>query len=430
MRWLNARAHSRVGGARRLTAGALRHHPWVMVWTLAVAQVISWGSLYYAFSLFVVPMQESLGWSRPLLNGALSLGLLATGAVALPVGAWIDRHGGRTVMTLGSLLGGLLLLAWAQVETPWAFYLIWALIGASLAGVLYEPAFAVLTATFGPDARRAITAMTLVGGFASTVFMPLTQLLIATVGWRQALLILGGLNLAVCLPLHALFVPARPAPPPSKTPPVTHEAAAPTAPELRAVLRGRVFWGLAVWFTAANLTASGFVFQFVPLLTTWGVDMAAILTGVALIGPMQVAGRIVLMCFSARLETREIGTAVVILLPAAVLVLLSLPHTPAWLGLAAALYGAGNGVMTIARGTAVADLIGRTHYGAINGALTLPTMVAKALAPVVTAVIWSATGDPSIMLWTLLGSAFLGAVGFVFALSGTSPKEDGMLKEA
>jgi MFS family permease len=432
MRWLNARAHTHpcVGEPRRLTVGALRRHPWVIVWTLAVAQVISWGSLYYTFSLFVVPMQESLGWSRPLLNGALSLGLLATGALAFPVGTWIDRHGGRAVMTLGSLLGGLLLLAWAQVETPWAFYLIWALIGASLAGVLYEPAFAVLTATFGLDARRAITALTLVGGFASTVFMPLTQLLITALGWRQALLVLGGFNLAMCLPLHALFVPARPASPPPKAPPVHHETAASTPSELQTILRGRVFWGLAIWFTAANATASGFVFQFVPLLTTWGVDMAAILTGVALIGPMQVAGRIVLMCFSARLETREIGTAVVILLPAAVLALLCLPHILVWLGLAAALYGAGNGVMTIARGTAVADLIGRTHYGAINGALTLPTMVAKALAPVVTAMIWSATGDPSLMLWTLLGSALVGAMGFVVALWGTAPQEDGVIREA
>jgi MFS family permease len=159
-------------------------------------------------------------------------------------------------MTLGSLLGGLLLLAWAQVETPWAFYLIWALIGVSLAGVLYEPAFAVLTATFGPDARRAITAMTLVGGFASTVFMPLTQLLITALGWRQALLIFGGLNLAVCLPLHALFVPARPTSPPLKAPPVNHEVAASTAPELHIMLRGRIFWGLPIWFTAANATAA------------------------------------------------------------------------------------------------------------------------------------------------------------------------------
>ena len=423
MPWLKARdlAHRFAVGRRCLRAAAFRRRPWVIVWTLAVAQVISWGSMYYAFSLFVVPMQETLGWSRPLLNGALSLGLLSTGAVALPVGAWIDRHGGRSIMTFGSLLGGLLLLTWAEVESPWAFYLIWVLIGVSMAGVLYEPAFAVLTATFGPDARRAITALTLVGGFASTVFMPLTQLLIATLGWRQALLVLGGLNLTVCLPLHVLFVPA-----PSLThalnrAPESEESTSTTA-EFATIVRGRIFWGLAIWFTAANATASGFVFQFVPLLTTWGVGMTAILTSVALIGPMQVAGRVVLMLFSTRLETREIGIAVVILLPAAILALLFLAHTPVWLGLCAALYGAANGIMTIVRGTAVADLIGRTHYGALNGALTIPTMVAKSLAPVATAAIWAATDDPSMMLWMLLASAFVGAGGFLLAISGASAK--------
>src|SRR5262249_29489045 len=156
----------------------------------------SWGTLFYAFSLFVVPMHESLGWSRSLLNGALSLGLLSTGIVALPVGAWIDRHDGRSVMTLGSLPVGLLLLAWAHAATTWVFYLLWLLLGVSMAGVFSEPAFAVIMAAFGPDYRRGITALTLVGGFASTVFMPVTQLLITAVGWRHALLVLGGLNLA------------------------------------------------------------------------------------------------------------------------------------------------------------------------------------------------------------------------------------------
>jgi MFS family permease len=387
---------------------------------MAVAQVISWGSLYYAFSLFVVPMQESLGWSRPVLNGALSLGLLCTGAVAFPVGAWIDRHGGRGVMTIGSLAGGLLLFAWSQVETPWAFYVIWALIGATLAGVLYEPAFAVLTAVFGPQARRGITALTLVGGFASTVFMPLTQFLIAALGWRHALLVLGACNLAVCLPLHALFVPGHAAARAPAASPQT-PATATTTHEIRTIMRGRVFCGLAIWFTAANATASAIIFQFVPLLTLWGVDMAAILTSVALIGPMQVAGRVVLMLFSRRLETRQIGMAVTVLLPAAILTLLFLPHTPLWLGLCATLYGAGNGIMTIVRGIAVADLIGRTHYGAINGALTVPMTVARALAPVATAAIWSATGDPSLMLWAILGTTLVGTAGFMLALSQASP---------
>jgi predicted MFS family arabinose efflux permease len=319
-------------------------------------------------------------------------------------------------MTLGSLAGGLLLLAWAAVETPWVFYVIWVLIGVSMAGVLYEPAFAVITAVFGPDARRGITALTLVGGFASTVFMPLTQLLIGAVGWRQTLLILGALNLAVCLPLHALFVPGSPA----SRPPEAPQEDAPTAHAMRAVMRGRIFIGLALWFTAYNAAQSAFIFQLVPLLTIWGVATPIILTSVAIIGPMQVAGRVVLMCLSTRLETREMGLAVTVLLPTALLILLCLPPTLLWLGLCATLYGAGNGIMTIARGIAVSELIGRTHYGALNGALTVPTTVAKALAPVAAAALWSAVGDPSLMLWAMLGSALVGTLGFALALSGAS----------
>jgi predicted MFS family arabinose efflux permease len=246
--------------------------------------------------------------------------------------------------------------------------------------------------------------------------MPLIQLLIGALGWRHTLVVLGALNLAVCLPLHALFVPGtiranRPEGPQDDTPP---------APALRRMLRGRVCVGLALWFTAYSAAQSAFIFQFVPLLTTWGVETAAILTSVALIGPMQVVGRIVLMCWSARLETREIGIAVMVLLPASILALLYCPPTLLSLGVVATLYGAGNGIMTIVRGIAVSDLMGRTHYGAINGALTVPTTVAKALAPFLAAAMWSAVGDPSLMLWAILGSALLGTVGFGLALSGTS----------
>jgi hypothetical protein len=135
---------------------------------------------------------------------------------------------------------------------------------------------------------------------------------------------------------------------------------------------------------------------------------------------MQVVGRIVLRCWSARLETREIGMAVIVLLPASVLALLFFPPTLLWPGLVATLYGAGNGIMIIVRGIAVSGLMGRTHYGAMNGALTVPTTVAKALAPFLAAAVWSAVGNPALMLWTILGSALLGTVGFVLALSGTS----------
>jgi MFS family permease len=126
------------------------------------------------------------------------------------------------------------------------------------------------------------------------------------------------------------------------------------------------------------------------------------------------------MLLSRRLATREMGIAITVLLPAALLTLLSLPHTMVWLGLFAALFGTGNGIVSIVRGTAVADLLGRAHYGAINGALTIPFNVARALAPVLAAALWSATGDPYLMLWALLGSALIGTVGFGMALSGAS----------
>lgn len=397
---------------------SLHHHPWMMLWTMSVAQVISWGTLYYAFSLFVIPMQQSLGWSLPLLNGAFSLGLLCTAAVAFPVGAWIDQRGGRAVMTLGSCLGGLLLLAWSLVDSPWVFYVVWVFIGASLAGVLYEPAFAVITATFGAEARRGITAMTLVGGFASTVFMPFTQVLINAMGWRHALLVLGAMNLAICLPLHLWFVPAATARQASCTP-TTTTPTPPHAFRIHTVLRGQVFVGLVIWFTACNTAAVALFSQFVPLLTTWGVNKTTIMASVALVGPMQVAGRVLIMCLSNRLDTRTIGIAVLVMLPASILTLLWLPHTALTLGLCTALYGAANGMMTIVRGTAVSDLIGREHYGTINGALTVPIMVARASAPFVAATLWAVTGDPAIMLWTVLGGIGLGAVGFGMALSGT-----------
>src|SRR5690606_9753672 len=131
-----------------------------------------------------------LGWSRTAINGALSLGLLAQGLCAYPAGAWIDRYGGRRLMTAGSLLGALLLTAWSQVDSLFLFYGIWLGIGAALAATLYEPVFAVLTRRFPQTFRTRITVLTLVGGLASTAFIPLTQLLIEQFGWRSALLVL------------------------------------------------------------------------------------------------------------------------------------------------------------------------------------------------------------------------------------------------
>ena len=215
---------------------------WPMVLALATGQLVSWGILYYGFSLFLVPMERDLGWSRVSLNGALTCGLLVSGLAAYPVGAWIDRKGGRLVMSLGTLIGAAALALWAMVEHIALFYAAWAMIGVAMAATLYEPAFAVLTGLFRQDYRRRILVLTLVGGFASTVFMPATQALIDAIGWRPTLWSLAAILLVLVGPIH-LLLPGEPVEGQAGlTPP------RPAAAAVRAALRTPIFWGLVVCF--------------------------------------------------------------------------------------------------------------------------------------------------------------------------------------
>ena len=391
---------------------------WGLVAALAVAQLVSWGALYYAFSLFVVPMEAELGWSRTAINGALSLGLLAQGLCAYPAGAWIDRHGGRRLMTAGSLLGAALLAAWSQTDSLALFYLIWIGIGAALAATLYEPVFAVLTRRFPRSFRTRITVLTLVGGLASTAFIPLTQLLIDQLGWRDALLALAAIVLAIGLPVHGLLLRDRR--------PDAGEAATTDAGmsdgAVRRALRHPVFWCLAVCFTAYFLTLTALVFHLVPLLTDRGIASGTIVAAFTVFGPCQVLGRIVLLTLGRRVRPVMAGRLTVLAFPVAVLLLIALPQSIAALFLFAVLFGLANGVMTIVRGTAVPDLLWREAYGAINGALSLPATAAKAAAPFAAAWLWTLAGDYDAVLWALLVSAVVAAVAYWLAtLLGGGP---------
>lgn len=385
---------------------------WPFVAALAVAQLVSWGSIYYSFSLFVVPMENELGWSREWLNGALSAGLLAAGLMAYPVGALIDRGHGRAVMSAGSLLAALLLAAWSRVESPARFYLLWLGLGVALAGTLYEPAFAVLTRRFPDSYRTRITALTLVGGFASTVFVPLTQLFIASFGWRDALLLLALTNLALALPVHALLLgedrvgPSAPA-----------RAAATRARDraaLHRALRHPVFWALALCFTAYYANFAALTFHIIPLLAERRMAMSVIVAAIAVIGPAQVLGRIALMAFGRRFSAAVAGRIAFIAFPVSVLLLIALPGIIGLFAFAA-IYGAANGIITIVRGLAVPELLGREAYGAINGALTLPANVARAVAPFGAALLWTLAGGYGAVLWVVLAGGVIAALGFWYA---------------
>ena len=176
---------------------------WGVVAALGVTQVVSWGSLYYAFAVVMEEVRRDLAISSPVAVGAYCVALLVSGIVAAPVGRHIDRHGAMRAMTAGSVAAALLLAALSQVGSVIALYAVWAGLGVAMGLVLYEPAFASLALVFRADLRKAITVLTLAGGFASTVFWPLTQWLATALGWREAVLVLAGLNLFLCVPLLA-----------------------------------------------------------------------------------------------------------------------------------------------------------------------------------------------------------------------------------
>lgn len=385
-----------------------------LVTALGIAQICAWGSLYYSFPLIAEAMGAEQGWSKPQLYGAATLGLLLSGLAAYPIGAAIDAGRGRLVMTAASLGAGLLLIAWSRIESLAAFYLIFAGIGCLHAATLYEPAFAVMARRVGPEnARRAITSVTLWGGFASTVFIPLIQVLLDNVGWRGALVALGLVNILVCAALHWVFIdPAR-----DHVPPFVAEAPPPLKGRqaLAAAMRRPVYWALMVAFVAYFATFSALTFHLYPLLLERGLGAASVVAVMMVIGPAQVAGRILIMVFASGWTIRAIGAAVVAAFPFAVAGFWLLPADMLLLGLMAGLYGAANGVMTIVRGLAIPEMVSRDAYGALNGAITAPSQVAKALAPLAAAALWATGSSYGPVVLAMFAGSLLFCAGFWLA---------------
>src|SRR5216684_2650195 len=274
------------------------------------------------------------------------------------------NRGWPLVRALGSLVGAVLFAAWSRVDSLALFYAIWLGLGLALAATLYEPVFAVVTRAFPGDYRTRITALTLVGGFASTVFIPLTQLFIDQLGWRGALVALGGCNALIALPVHALLLRdgargrASNAASRAETQRIGDAA-------LQRALRHPAFWALAICFTAYYATFSAMTFHIIPLLAERRVPTAIIVAAIATIGPAQVAGRIALLALGRRFSTPLAGRIAFLGLPCSVLLLLALPASIIGLFAFAAIYGAANGIITIIRGTAVPDLLWREGYGVI-----------------------------------------------------------------
>lgn len=385
-----------------------------LVGWLSLAQLISWGSVFYMFTLVMAPVERDLGLSRAQSSLAFSLALLVEGLVAYPVGHWIDRGHERLVMTGGSLLAGICLLMHSLVTSAVGFYLVWAGLGAAMAATLYAPAFALVTRRFPNNFRRAIILMTFLGGLASTVFIPLTAWLIAGWGWRYALIGLALLHLLVCAPLHALVL--------RRTPTRERQLATAdqvTSIELRRFLLSAPFWLIGVFVVLLTAVTTALPAHMVSLLREGALKESWVIAMVAIIGVIQVIGRLLLYFFEHRLDLHLSNRLIPCLIPLGLLVLLSVPLWPqqqvAVVLLFVLLYGLGNGMLTIVKGTVIAQYVNRDQVASLNGALGLPTALARAAAPLMLGGLWTAHAGYRYGLWLLLALSLFGVLALMLA---------------
>ena len=342
----------------------------VVVAALGTTQNLAWGSSYYLPAILAEPIAQGLGLSRAIVLGVFSGSLLLSAFLGPAVGRAIDNRGGRGVLVLSNLglAAGLVLLAFAQGVIGLAAA--WAVLGVGMALGLYDAAFATLTGLYGRAARGPITGITLIAGFASTIGWPLSAFLDASLGWRGACLTWAALNLVVCLPLNRFLIPR--APPPERA--VESEGSATASPRGTMAILAFVF--AATWFVTGAMAA-----HMPRLFEIAGSSSTAAIAAAALVGPAQVAARLVefgVLRWIHPLVSARIAAA---LHPvgAGILAAFGAPAIMAF----ALLHGAGNGLLTIAKGTLPLAIFGPAGYGLRNGILAAPARAAQATSPLI-----------------------------------------------
>jgi MFS family permease len=378
---------------------------------LGSAQTLAWGSTYYLPAILAASMARELGVSTGLVFGAFSAALVVEAMLGPLAGRRIDRCGGRDVLAVSSLVfaAGLALLGLAQGAGM--LFAGWLVIGVGMAMGLYDAAFSTLAGIYGPRARGPITGITLLAGFASTICWPISAWLEAEVGWRAACFFWAGAHVAIGLPLNRLLVPA--ATPP--VPPLTRQT-------------GRAAWGgatglwsramvlLALVFTVTWFISTAMAAHLPRLLQEAGASPTAAVAAAALVGPAQVAGRLlefgVLQRFHPLLSARLASVAH----PVGALAIMAFGAPAATVF--AVLHGAGNGILTIAKGTLPLAIFGPAGYGLRQGILSAPARLGQAAAPFLFALLMERYGVSALLLSITLALAGLAAL---LALSPSAP---------
>lgn len=383
--------------------------------SLGIAQTLAWASSYYLPAMLANSMARDLGVGVPTVFLGFSLALVVSALLGPFAGRAIDRYGGRPVLATTSVIFAAGLTALALAQGPVGLFVAWAILGVAMAAGLYEAAFATLVHLYGKDARGAITGITLLAGFASTVGWPLSAWLELEWGWRAACGVWAGLHLLVALPLNWML-PSVPASPPSPAAMPMAPATTATAPEREpAQSSARTAALLAFVFAVTWFISTAMAAHLPRLLQVHGVPLATALVFAGLVGPAQVAGRLLeyglLRNIHPLVSARVAGAMHT--LGALVFLAVGVPAGAVF----TVLHGAGNGVLTIAKGTLPLVLFGAKDYGARQGLLMVPARFAQALSPWLFGLAIDRFGAGA--LWF---SAALGALGLAALLLLQSPR--------
>lgn len=362
------------------------------IWALGVTQIIGYGTLYYSFSILAPGIAAEFNLAVEWVFGFMSLALLAGGMISPYAGGLADRHGAARVLSFGSVGAAAALGICGLAGNAYAFLAGVVLVELASAFVLYATAFALLAQATGSKAQRSITYLTLIAGFASTIFWPLTTLLLQSMNWHQVYFLFAGLNLLICLPLHLWL---------TRFSRVAAGSIARTLPTEPPALAGGdfIFFLVVIGFSLAGFVSAAILFHIVPMLGLLGLGTSNVLVA-SLFGPAQVAGRLINMSFGKDLPAPILAVVSAAMMPTALIILVLTAPALAGAVAFAIIFGLGTGLFSIVSGTLPLALFGRAGFGKRLGWISLGRLCLSAAAPFALSVALGVLG-PKPALWVL-----------------------------
>ncbi len=383
----------------------MKKHRDLPIYCLAIGQTLAWASIYYIFPALLLRWEQELGWSKADLTMAITIAILVSALAAPAAGSIIDRGHGSTMVGVSALIGGFSLFLLSFVNQQWQFHTVWIFMGISIAGCLYEPCFALVTRSRGVNAKKAIILITLVAGFASVISYPATYFLAEVIGWRGTVRVFAAIVILAVAPILWIGVWKL------EAGQVTNTKKLDKIRSTKAVIRQPAFWFLAVGFSFLAIAHGAIIYHLLPILDERLFSAKMAVLTAALLGPMQVVGRLVMMGPARFISNFSLTAIAFGLVGLSIFMLRVGAASPVIILGFITLFGSAHGTVNILRPLLVREVLGETNFGAKSGALAMLYLTGSAIAPFLGSLLWN-WGGYDLMLLTLLGFLLVGFVMF------------------